>query len=156
MTCKRKGKKQEKEDDKKEKTCKRKKKRRQRIKKEKLRFVSENKVEDKRSTITKKMNRWIQCSYYQLTSEFTSVTLKTNALSLRGESLSHTYVGESFSIEPYVAFTYGFAFRPNKPTRPLKFNLINFTDRTPPVCTPRAQGRNVPLRCTKRNRKKMK
>ena len=85
-----------------------------------------------------------------LTSEFTSVTLKTRALSLRGESLSHTYVGESFSIEPYVALTYGFAFLPNKPTRPLKFNLINFTESTPPVCTPRAQGRNVPSRYTER------
>ena len=51
-----KGKKQEKEENKKENTCKRKKKRRWRVKKEKLRFVSENKVEDKPSTITKKMN----------------------------------------------------------------------------------------------------
>ena len=94
--------------------------------------------------------------YYKLTNEFTSVTLKTRALSLRGESLSHTYVGESFSIEPYVALTYGFAFLPNKPTRPLKFNLINFTESTPPVCTPRAQGRNVPYRYTKRNNKEIK
>ena len=39
------------------------------------------------------------------TKELTSVTLKTSALSLSGESLSHTYVGESFSIEPYVALT---------------------------------------------------
>ena len=54
MTCKRKEEKQRKEDDKKEKTCKRKKKRRWRIKKEKLRFVSENKVNDNLSTIKKR------------------------------------------------------------------------------------------------------
>ena len=53
------------------------------------------------------------------TRELTSVTLNTSALSLRGESLSHTYVGESFSIEPYVALTYGLAFLPNRPTRPV-------------------------------------
>ena len=81
-----------------------------------------------------------------LTNELTSVTLKTKALSLSGESLSHTYVGDNFSIDPYVAFTYGFAFLPNMPTRPLKFSRISLTERTPPVCTPLADADAPPER----------
>jgi hypothetical protein len=80
----------------------------------------EEKDEDKLE-FSSTFKHWIFNTKYACvrTSEFTSVTLKTSALSLRGESLSHTYVGDSFSMDPYVAFTYGLAFLPNRPTRPV-------------------------------------
>ena len=82
------------------------------------------------------------------------MTLNTNALSLRGLSLSHTYVGDNFSILPYVALTYGLAFRPNRPTRPLKLSRMSLTESTPPVCTPLADARTAPMRDVKYGQEK--